>query len=106
MKKKWDYLYDEEIFDGYPNFMGIISNGEDILFYHSYYPNGMADGDPISEIYASFQEMFIGGEAVVKFPWSAENDEKFINFLNSLPEDADVHSDNSLLLNFKPEKML
>ncbi len=101
---KWDFLYDEEIFDDAPNFMGIITNGKDVLFYHSYYPEGTHSNTATCEIYSSFTAMFIGGEAVVRFPWSAENDEKLINFLNSLPEDADVISDESVLLNFNPDE--
>ena len=101
---KWDFLYGEEVFDEEPNSVGIISNGKGVLFYHGYYPDTESE-ESIFEIYASLQEMINGGEKIISFPWSAENEEKLIKFLNSLPEDADVYSDESELLNFKPEEM-
>ena len=100
---KWDFIYDEEIPDEFPNYIGVISNGKDLLFYHAYY---LEEDKPICDIYDSLREFWMYGETNMSYEWSAENDEKFVNFLNSLPENAIVHGDDSDLLNFKPNEML
>ena len=100
---KWDFIYDEEIFDERTNFIGIISNGKDVLFYHAYTVDVEKD-EEVCEIYDSFLALCHGEPHNIKYIWTSENDEKLIDFLNSLPEDAIIHGDDSALLEIKFDK--
>ena len=97
---KWNFIYDEEIFDAVPNYIGIISNGDKVLFYHGQTTDFENDVE-IFNVYESFQDMLVTGKPIVSFPWNAENEEKFINYLNSLPNDTDLYE----IRNFNPEEM-
>lgn len=82
----WKYLYDEEIEDGYENRMGILTDNENVLFYH-----GMTiDNKEVMRIYLSFTDLFISGEYTAEFPWSVENEEEFVNYLNSFSDAKDA----------------
>ena len=98
---KWGFIYDEEIFDEAPNYMGIISNGDKVLFYHGQTTDFENDVETFN-VYECFQDMFVTGESLVSFPWSAVNEEKFINYLNSLPDDSNLYE----IRNFNPEEMI
>ena len=97
---KWDFIYDEEFPDERPNFMGVISNGKDLLFYHAYTPD-IDEDEAVCLIFDSLYALYEGEPCNIKYPWTAENDEKLLAFLNSLPEDAIIHGDDSALLEFK-----
>jgi len=85
----WKFLYDEEVFDEAPNYMGIISNGEKVLFYHGQ-TTDFENNVETFNVYECLQDLFVTGESILSFHWSAENEEKFINFLNSLPGNGNL----------------
>lgn len=77
---KWDFFYEEEIFDtnGY-NAVGIITdNNGHYLFYHTLTDD---DGDVYCHIYNS---MLLTEETLeTSYKWTSENDELLIDTLNN-----------------------
>lgn len=96
IKKKWDFVYEEECPDtAGANVSGIISNGEDFLFFHVF---AIEEGEPeICHIYSSLMQMFDGDEELY-YPWTAENDSLLLDKLNNLSDPLHYCGDESELL--------
>ena len=94
MKNKWDFVYDEEVFDDWgQNIGGLITNGDDYLFYHVYpHKNG---GEPYCHIYNSIWMNDDTEECC--YPWTSENDEILINALNNAESIIGITGDDGLL---------
>lgn len=94
MKNKWDFTYDEEVFDDWgQNIGGLITNGDDYLFYHVYpHKNG---GEPYCHIYNSIWMSDDTEECC--YPWTSENDEILINALNNAESIIGITGDDGLL---------
>ena len=93
-KKKWDFAYDEEVFDDWGNnIAGLITNGEDYLFYHVY-PHEKG-GKEYLHIYNSIWMSDDTEECC--YLWTAENDEILINALNEAKSIVDITGDDGLL---------
>ena len=99
-EKKWDFVYDEEVFDDWgQNIIGLLSNGEDYLFYHVY-PH-KEGGEAYCHIYNSI----IMDDSMEEccYLWTSENDEILVNALNEAKSIIDITGDDGLLhqLEFK-----
>ena len=87
-KPLWDFIYDEE----YPDTAGrdaagLLSDGEHFLFWHA-----LADDEGKTEqchIYESLRDLSLAEGELCSYPWTAENDSKVIECLNSLEDPSD-----------------
>ena len=92
-KMKWDFRHEEEVYDDWgTNLAGVITNGEDFLFYH-FVPKEK-DGDIFCHIYNSIWMDDSTEECC--YLWTSENDEILINALNNA-EKGDYCGDDSIL---------
>ena len=102
MKNKWEFTYDEEVFDHWgQNIAGIITNGENYLFYHVHpHEDG---GNEYCHVYNSIWMMDESEECC--YLWTAENDEILLDALNNAKSIIDIIGDDGLLhkLEFKNE---
>lgn len=99
-KRKWEIVHDEEIFDAAgDNFLGVISNGENSLFFHAFKVNGEEDRIETCIVYNSLRGMFENdeGSEECRYIWTAENDEKMLAALNSIPERQSFCGENGVL---------
>lgn len=94
VRPSWDFRYEEEFPDtAGPNMAGVISNGDNYLFYHAYADE---DGDPvICHIYSSFN--MTEDTQVCSYPWTAENDSILLDALNNLEDPDDYCGEGSPL---------
>lgn len=98
-KPKWKIVYDEENCDSAGrNFTGIISNGTDFLFFHAFKHN---DDDQVETctIYNTIRGIFEQNEddEECHYPWTAENDERMLNALNSMTDGQSSCGENGVL---------
>lgn len=78
--KKWEIIYDETISrETYNEYVGMYSNGEDMIFFR-------VDKDEFCHIFLRLSTLLYGKTSIV-YKWTAENDEKFLNFLNDLEQE-------------------
>lgn len=96
VENKWKFIYDEEVLDSWGrNFLGVISNGKDTLFYHIVpESNG---GTEICHVFSSLQCLLSGDEPEVSYPWTSDNDDKLLEALNSLRDSSRLCGENSIL---------
>lgn len=85
-KPLWGFAYDEQFPDiAGRNFIGIISNGKNNLFWHAF-----AEEEGQMETCHIYDSMLMEQESeICTYPWTAENDSLLIETLNNLqnPED-------------------
>ena len=86
-KRKWKFVYDEEVCDTLgSNFVGIITDGKRFLFFQTVPDEEL--NDERCYIYSSMMSMFNRDSEELSYPWTAENDELLLNALNSLDEES------------------
>ena len=99
-KKEWRFVYDEEIFDTLgSNFTGVISNGEHFLFYHICPDKDLKK--EIMHIYSSLQCLFAHEGEEAEYIWTAENDQKLLDALNSEKDFSNLIGEQSILKNIQ-----
>lgn len=84
---KWSIIFEENVPDVWGgNTIGVISNGVGVLFFHAY--------RTVEEhrfltcfIYSSIVDLTNAENEITSYPWTAENDSKLMNYLNSDPKD-------------------
>lgn len=82
--EKWQIAYEEEQFSritGTAFFRGVISNGKDFLFFKT---DGSSDEDSTCHVYNSI--VMSGDSEECSYPWTAENDQRLLDCLNSLDD--------------------
>ena len=100
MKKKWEFKYDEEIFDTLgSNFVGVITDGDHSLFFHALPEPGLEN--EICHIFSSITDLFCHENQELSYPWTKENDDLLLEALNSLEEGSDrYYGENSIFHEF------
>lgn len=97
LRPKWDFIYDEERYtpDGKLFWAGLLTNGEDYLFWKTD-PTENSDDPTLCHIYNSI--LMTDDSVEMEYLWCSENDERVVNCLNSLDDPKDFCGDDSPLL--------
>lgn len=84
---KWNIVFEENAPDEWGgNTIGVITNGVGVLFFHAYRTEE-ENRFPTCFIYSSIVDLTNAENEIVSYPWTAENDSKLMNYLNSDPKD-------------------
>ena len=100
IKRTWEFKYDEEILDTLgSNFVGVITDGDDFLFFHILPEPGLEN--EICHIFSSLTDLFNHGNQELSYQWTNENDDRLLEALNSLEEGSDRYcGENSIFHEF------
>lgn len=99
VKHKWDFCYDEEVFDtAGANLAGVLTDGEHALYWHAYKDR---EDDAIEKchIYNSIWMRESTEECV--YDWTAENDSLVTEALNGCTDATRIAGENSVLHGIK-----
>ena len=86
MNNLWHFVKDEQIPDSLgDNYLGILSNGEDFLFYHTY----VDEEDNVERLYL-FESLadLMNNVPMAQYAWSEANDQLLLYTLNYKGIDA------------------